>query len=93
MITAGRPYEDVLTQNQVSLVADLSGCTSHRRVVDCTNMCYHLKYRTYDGTCNSLRHPMRGASITPVSRLLPPVYENGLNTPVGERTAAHGAEQ
>ncbi|BFZ09116.1 hypothetical protein BsWGS_12155 [Bradybaena similaris] len=37
------------------------------------------KYRTFDGTCN---HPRNlGAAFTPVSRLLPPEYDDGLNTP------------
>ncbi|CAG5118421.1 unnamed protein product, partial [Candidula unifasciata] len=37
------------------------------------------KYRTYDGTCN---HPRNlGAAFTPLSRLLPPAYDDGVNTP------------
>ena len=49
----------------------------------CTiNTCV-LKYRSYNGTCNNLRFPLRGASQIPFKRLLPPIYEDRLNTPVG----------
>ena len=41
------------------------------------------RYRTSDGTCNNLQHPMWGASRTPFHRLLQPIYENGFNAPVG----------
>ena len=43
------------------------------------------RYRTFDGSCNNLRHPMWGTSLTPLNRLLPPVYENGFNTPRGRQ--------
>jgi len=34
-------------------------------------------YRTYDGTCNNLRYPLRGSSNKPLARLLPPLYGDG----------------
>ena len=46
-------------------------------------MCFHLKYRTIDGTCNNLQNPTWGASLIGFRRLLNPIYENGFNTPVG----------
>ncbi len=67
----------------LDLIANLSGCTTHRKTVDCSDMCYHRKYRTLDGSCNNLQHPEWGASLTAFQRLLKPIYENGLNTPVG----------
>ena len=42
-----------------------------------------LKYRSYNGTCNNLRFPLWGASQIPFKRLLPPIYEDAFNTPVG----------
>ena len=75
--------EEVLTQAQVSVVADLAGCTAQRRHIQCTDMCFHHKYRAFDGTCNNLRHPLQASSHTALTRLLRPAYENGLNTPRG----------
>lgn len=40
-------------------------------------------FRTYDGQCNNEIHTMWGASETHFRRLLPPIYENGFNMPVG----------
>jgi len=57
----------------------------HRPHVDCDDMCFHSKYRALDGTCNNLRHPMMGASLTAFYRVLPSAYENGFNLPIGLR--------
>ncbi|KAG7249470.1 hypothetical protein CRUP_030323, partial [Coryphaenoides rupestris] len=42
-----------------------------------------VKYRSHDGTCNNLQHPMWGASLTAFERLLKSVYDNGFNLPRG----------
>lgn len=76
-------YNDLVSPQYLSLIANLSGCTAHRRVNNCSDMCFHRKYRTHDGTCNNLQHPMWGASLTAFERLLKAVYENGFNTPRG----------
>jgi len=76
-------YKELLSPTQLALVASMSGCQEHRRVVNCEDMCYHHRYRTLDGTCNNLRNPMLGASLSPLLRLLPPRYENNFNSPVG----------
>jgi len=73
----------LLSPAHVDVIANLSGCSAHRRMNNCSDMCFHHKYRTFDGTCNNLQHSMWGASLTPFKRLLSPVYENGYNTPVG----------
>ncbi|XP_076805878.1 peroxidasin homolog isoform X2 [Clavelina lepadiformis] len=74
----------VIGPEMVELVANLSGCSSHRPVPDCSEkICFHRKYRSFDGTCNNLQHPMWGASLTPLHRLLQPIYENGFNSPIG----------
>ena len=41
------------------------------------------KFRSMDGSCNNHVHSLWGASLTPLRRVLPPIYENGFNTPVG----------
>jgi len=76
-------YDELLTPTQLALVASLSGCQEHRRIVKCDDMCFHLKYRTMDGTCNNLHNPMFGASLAPLIRLLPARYENNFNMPIG----------
>ncbi|XP_048209431.1 LOW QUALITY PROTEIN: peroxidasin homolog [Perognathus longimembris pacificus] len=85
-------YNDLVSPPYLSLIANLSGCTAHRRVNNCSDMCFHQKYRTHDGTCNNLQHPMWGASLTAFERLLKAVYENGFNTPrgVNARRRYHG---
>ncbi|XP_032150193.1 peroxidasin homolog [Sapajus apella] len=80
---AGYHYNDLVSPQYLNLIANLSGCTAHRRVNNCSDMCFHQKYRTHDGTCNNLQHPMWGASLTAFERLLKSVYENGFNTPRG----------
>lgn len=77
-------YNELLSFEHLELIAQLSGCNAHRITPNCTdNMCYHLKYRTVDGTCNNLQHPSWGASLTGFRRMLLPQYENGFNTPIG----------
>ncbi|CAH2049862.1 unnamed protein product, partial [Iphiclides podalirius] len=55
-----------------------------------TAPCVMSKYRTQDGTCNNLNHPLRwGVSNTPFRRALPPDYGDGISSP---RRGANGAE-
>ncbi|XP_012818358.1 peroxidasin isoform X1 [Xenopus tropicalis] len=76
-------YNDLVSPQYLNMIANLSGCATHRRINNCSNMCFHQKYRTHDGTCNNLQHPMWGASLTAFERLLKSVYENGFNLPRG----------
>lgn len=76
-------YNDLVSPFYVSLIANYSGCTTFRKDIDCSDICFHKKYRTYDGTCNNLQHKQWGSSLTPFQRFVKPVYENGLSTPVG----------
>ncbi|KAF2900909.1 hypothetical protein ILUMI_05314, partial [Ignelater luminosus] len=43
--------------------------------------CQNSKYRSYDGSCNNLRNPTWGTPQTPYSRLLPPIYGDGISQP------------
>ncbi|PAA68634.1 hypothetical protein BOX15_Mlig021508g1 [Macrostomum lignano] len=69
----------------LALIAQLTGCQTHARDNSqcATRMCFHLRYRSFDGTCNNLDNPWYGASNTPLKRLLAPIYENGMDDPVG----------
>jgi len=37
------------------------------------------RYRTYDGSCNNLKHTAWGKANTPYTRILPPDYEDGVS--------------
>ncbi|XP_040343781.1 putative oxidoreductase PXDNL [Herpailurus yagouaroundi] len=76
-------YNDLVSPRYLSLLANLSGCTAHRQVPDCSDLCFHQKYRAADGTCNNLQHPAWGASRTAFERILKPAYDNGVNLPRG----------
>ncbi|XP_060651867.1 LOW QUALITY PROTEIN: peroxidasin [Drosophila nasuta] len=76
-------FRDLLSRDHLHLVAELSGCMEHREMPNCTDMCFHSRYRSIEGTCNNLMHPTWGASLTAFRRLAPPIYENGFSMPVG----------
>uniref|UniRef100_T1PGN3 Cell adhesion molecule-related/down-regulated by oncogenes n=1 Tax=Musca domestica TaxID=7370 RepID=T1PGN3_MUSDO len=76
-------FKDLLSREHLHLVAELSGCMEHREMPNCTDMCFHSKYRSIDGTCNNLLHPTWGASLTAFRRLEKPIYENGFSLPIG----------
>ena len=37
-----------------------------------------MLYRSADGSCNNMKHPEWGASLTPFLRFLPPDYSDGV---------------
>ncbi|XP_065362237.1 peroxidasin [Calliphora vicina] len=76
-------FKDLLSREHLHLVAELSGCMEHREMPNCTDMCFHSKFRTLDGTCNNLLHPTWGASLTSFRRIEKPIYENGFSMPIG----------
>ncbi|XP_033967231.1 peroxidasin isoform X1 [Pseudochaenichthys georgianus] len=82
-------YNDLVSPHFLEVIANLSGCTAHRRINNCSDICFHQKYRSHDGTCNNLQHPMWGASLTAFVRLLKSVYDNGFNLPRGATGQLH----
>ncbi|CAD6193084.1 unnamed protein product [Caenorhabditis auriculariae] len=82
-ITPNVSYEAVLPVSFVQTLMEKSGCQTGQFVESCDDICYHSKYRSYDGQCNNFEHPLWGVSEMAFLRLLPPRYENGFNTPVG----------
>lgn len=76
-------YDEILTREQIIEIERLSGCTAHRRKDNCNNLCFHKRYRTFDGRCNNFENPTWGSSYTGFRRILKPIYENGFSTPVG----------
>lgn len=83
--TSDYNYKELLSPQHLDLVARLSGCMTHRQFSNCTDMCFHKKYRSMTGTCNNLQNPTWGASNTGFRRILKPIYENGFSQPVGWR--------
>lgn len=76
-------YTQELSVEYLELISSLSGCTTHRLMPNCSDMCFNKKYRTIDGTCNNLADPTWGASLTGFRRILPPIYEDDFTLPVG----------
>ena len=72
-----------LSECEINLLAELSGCLQHAPPPDCSNICLHSRYRSVDGSCNNWAHPTWGMTDVPFQRLLPPAYEDGLGLPVG----------
>ncbi|CAJ0959658.1 unnamed protein product, partial [Mesorhabditis belari] len=63
------------------------GCAPALRATNCRrNLCYHLKYRTFDGTCNNIEKPLMGAAFSALMRLQTPAYDNGISAPVSSFT-------
>jgi peroxidase len=72
-----------LSECEVTLLAELSGCLQHGPTPDCSDTCYHTRYRSVDGSCNNWGQPRLGMTDSPFLRLLAPAYEDGLGRPVG----------
>uniref|UniRef100_A0A674HZE2 Ig-like domain-containing protein n=1 Tax=Terrapene triunguis TaxID=2587831 RepID=A0A674HZE2_9SAUR len=88
----GYRYNDLVSPHYLNVIANLSGCSAHRRTPNCSDICFHKQYRTHDGSCNNLQHPMWGASLTAFQRLLKPAYQNGFNLPRGFSLAEDSRE-
>ncbi|CAK7291446.1 Eosinophil peroxidase [Vulpes lagopus] len=69
---------DVLTESQLRLLSQASGCAPQDQEEKCSN-----KYRTITGKCNNRRRPLLGASNQPLARWLAAEYEDGLSLPFG----------
>lgn len=81
--TSDWSHKELLSPEHLKLVAELSGCMEHRKTPNCTDMCFHSKYRNIDGTCNNLNNPTWGASLIGFRRIAKPIYENGFSMPIG----------
>lgn len=83
------PVEDNFGRNMLS-IDDITrsvptGCVPQLSDagVDCRkSLCYHLMYRTLDGTCNNLDKPMQGAAFRRFNRHFPAQYDDGRGEPI-----------
>uniref|UniRef100_A0A8I5TC16 Thyroid peroxidase n=1 Tax=Pongo abelii TaxID=9601 RepID=A0A8I5TC16_PONAB len=74
---------DALSEDLLSIIANMSGCLPYMLPPKCPNTCLANKYRLITGACNNRDHPRWGASNTALARWLPPVYEDGFSQPRG----------
>lgn len=66
----------ILTKQEIARMYQESEC--HKTLVappDCTSM---TRQRTANGVCNNLENPTFGAANTPMRRLIPPQYDDGI---------------
>ncbi|KAM9455682.1 eosinophil peroxidase-like [Clarias gariepinus] len=73
----------LLTPEQIHLIENLTGCQAQTHPPSCRTTQNLNKYRTASSVCNNLYNPLQGASNTPFSRWLPPIYEDGISQPKG----------
>ncbi|KAF4516770.1 hypothetical protein B566_EDAN004609 [Ephemera danica] len=78
--TYGLSYEDIekglpLIDTSKTLIREV--CPPFLSNVECRPG----KYRRYDGLCTNLQHPTWGATMTPFTRLVGPLYADGISAP------------
>ncbi|KAK0393066.1 hypothetical protein QR680_000039 [Steinernema hermaphroditum] len=74
----------VMSRNEFVQITHRKGCAQLNLPNVCEqNMCYHLKYRSFDGSCNNLNNSLWGAAFMPFLRLLEPNYDDDVNAPIG----------
>ncbi|XP_066241044.1 thyroid peroxidase [Saccopteryx leptura] len=74
---------DALSEELLTMVANVSGCLAHMLPPRCPDSCLADKYRPITGACNNRDQPRWGASNTALARWLPPAYEDGISEPRG----------
>lgn len=74
----------VLTAEEIARLYTVSECitTILPSSIDCSGFAVQ-KHRTADGTCNNLANPTYGAAGTPLRRLIPARYDDGISRPRG----------
>ena len=68
-----------LTEKEIALMFQESGCVTVREEPDCTDP-YLWLFRSIDGTCNNLREPILGASSTEFRRMINAEYADGVDS-------------
>ncbi|RCN35543.1 hypothetical protein ANCCAN_18600 [Ancylostoma caninum] len=83
--TSDTSHRKTLSINDVRNSNANFNCAPTQMAPNCNkNLCYHLRFRTFDGTCNNLDRPMSGSAFSALMRLKAPMYDNGLNAPTCE---------
>ncbi|XP_041828509.1 eosinophil peroxidase-like [Melanotaenia boesemani] len=74
---------DLLSNEQLVVLASITGCAARIRAPECRSLPNIKKYRTANGVCNNLKNPRLGASNTPFTRWIPAEYDDGISQPKG----------
>ena len=69
----------LLTSQEIAHAWQEAGGRQIKRIPNCNFPTVNI-FRTIDGTCNNLKKPLFGASGTAFKRLVPPFYEDGINS-------------
>lgn len=83
----------LLSEEETVMIYAASGC---RRRIRAPRTCGRTsaganRYQAARGTCNNVRRPLWGAANTPLRRLLPPRYEDGISQPRGSLQSKAGS--
>ena len=81
MVLIGVRNGDIEGNNLVFDNADLSGTFLQDDCPAVPECDPDAKFRTIDGSCNNLNNPKFGMSFTPVQRVLPNAYADGMFLP------------
>ncbi|XP_070820449.1 eosinophil peroxidase-like [Chaetodon trifascialis] len=74
---------DFISEEDLRVIADLTGCSARRRVPPCKTTPSLDKFRTISSICNNRKNTRWGSSNTPFTRWLPAEYQDGISLPKG----------
>ncbi|XP_070712177.1 eosinophil peroxidase-like [Pempheris klunzingeri] len=74
---------DLITDEDLQVIADLTGCSSRHRVPSCKTTANLNRFRTVSSVCNNRGNTRRGSSNTPFARWLPAEYQDKISLPKG----------
>uniref|UniRef100_A0A665W1N7 Eosinophil peroxidase-like n=1 Tax=Echeneis naucrates TaxID=173247 RepID=A0A665W1N7_ECHNA len=74
---------DLISEEDLQVVAELTGCSPRHRVPSCRTTPNLNQYRTASSTCNNRENTRWGSSNIPFTRWLPAEYEDDISLPKG----------
>uniref|UniRef100_UPI0037E930C5 eosinophil peroxidase-like n=1 Tax=Semicossyphus pulcher TaxID=241346 RepID=UPI0037E930C5 len=74
---------DLLSEEDLQLIADLTGCSARSRPPSCKTIQNLDTFRTANSICNNRKNSRRGSSNTPFTRWLPAEYQDEISLPKG----------
>nr|XP_046242082.1 eosinophil peroxidase-like [Scatophagus argus] len=74
---------DLLSEEDLQVIADLTGCSPRHRVPSCKTTPNLDKFRTASSVCNNRMNTRWGSSNTPFTRWLPAEYQDGISVAKG----------
>ncbi|XP_044228044.1 eosinophil peroxidase-like isoform X1 [Thunnus albacares] len=74
---------DLITEEDLQVIADLTGCSPRHRVPSCKTTPNLNRFRTASSVCNNRANTRWGSSNTPFTRWLPAEYQDKISLPKG----------